>query len=57
MNLGAENETTEFKKTTGEIKEGIISIAAMLNKHCRATLYFGVKNNGDIIGHCIVKTH
>ena len=53
MNLGAENEITEFKKTTSEIKEGLISITAMLNKHCKATLYFGVKNNGDIIGHCI----
>lgn len=28
-----ENETREFKKTTGEITEGIISIVSILNKH------------------------
>lgn len=52
-NLGKENEEVEFKKSTGELKEGVISIAAMLNKHGRGTLYFGVKNNGDIIGQQI----
>lgn len=50
MNLGNENETVEFKKSTSELKEGIASIAAMLNKHGSGTLYFGVKNNGDICG-------
>ena len=32
LNLGKETETLEFKKTTGEIKEGMISIASILNK-------------------------
>lgn len=41
-----ENETTEFKKTTGELHEGIISIASILNKHKHGTIYFGIKNNG-----------
>lgn len=50
MNLGKETETLEFKKTTGEIKAAIISIAAILNKHGIGTLYFGVKPNGDITG-------
>ena len=50
MNLGLESEKIEFKKTTGEAKEGIISLASMLNKHGSAVLYFGVKNNGDIVG-------
>lgn len=50
MNLGFESEKIEFKKSTSELIEGIISISAMLNKHGEATLYFGVKNNGDIIG-------
>ena len=27
-----ENEVIEFKKTTGELKEGIISIVSILNK-------------------------
>lgn len=50
MNLGKETETLEFKKTTGEVKEGMVSIAAILNKHGVGTLYFGVKPNGDVMG-------
>ena len=50
LNLGHETETTEFKKSTGELKEGIISLSSMLNKHSDGTVYFGVKNNGDVIG-------
>ena len=50
MNLGLESETVEFKKSTAELKEGIISLSAMLNKHGEGILYFGVKNNGDAIG-------
>lgn len=50
MNIGAETEQVEFKKSTGELKEGIISLASMLNKHGACDLYFGVKNNGDVIG-------
>lgn len=45
-----ENETVEFKKTTSEIKEGVISLSSMLNKSGACKLYFGVKNNGEIIG-------
>ena len=33
MNIGKETEQIEFKKSTGELKEGVISIASMLNKH------------------------
>ena len=50
MNLGSENETLEFKKSIGELKEGVISICSMLNKTGYGTLYFGVKNDGTIIG-------
>ena len=28
-----ESETIEFKKSTAELKEAVISIVAMLNKH------------------------
>ena len=48
--LGDETEQVEFKKSTGELKEAVISIAAILNKHGSGDLYFGVKNNGDVIG-------
>ncbi len=49
-NLGNETEKIEFKKSTGELKEGVISIAAILTKHGIGDLYFGVKNNGDVVG-------
>ena len=55
MNIGRENETVEFKKSTSELKEGIISIASILNKHGKGTLYFGVKDNGDVVGQQIGK--
>ena len=50
MNLGLENETLEFKKSTRELKEAIISLSAMLNKSGYGLLYFGVKNNGQTVG-------
>lgn len=53
VNLGKESETLEFKKTTGEIKEGMVSIASILNKHGIGTLYFGVKPNGDVMGQTV----
>ena len=43
-NIGKETERVEFKKSTGELKEGVISIASILNKHEAGDLYFGVKN-------------
>ena len=52
-NIGFETEKVEFKKSTGELKEGIISLSSMLNKNGYGTLYFGVKNNGDIVGQSI----
>lgn len=45
-----ETETLEFKKSTSELKEGVISLASMLNKHKHGTLYFGIKNDGTVVG-------
>ena len=42
-----EDEVTELKKSTGELKEGIVSI---LNKHQKGRLYFGIKDDGTVIG-------
>lgn len=55
MNIGKETEFIEFKKSTSETKEGIISISSILNKHKNGTLYFGVKDNGEVIGQEIGK--
>jgi ATP-dependent DNA helicase RecG len=45
-----ENETFELKKSTSELKEAVISIVAMLNKHQRGEVWFGVKNDGAVVG-------
>ena len=41
-----EDEFQEFKKTTKELNEAMISISAMLNKHKQGKIYFGLKNDG-----------
>ncbi len=53
MNIGAETELVEFKETTGELREGIISLASMLNKNGKGVLYFGVQNDGEVTGQQI----
>ncbi|MDR1537342.1 MAG: putative DNA binding domain-containing protein [Clostridiales bacterium] len=50
MKLGKENEKLEFKKTTSELSEGVISMVAILNKHGGGELYFGVRNDGTPLG-------
>ena len=50
INIGPETEQIEYKKSIGELKEAMISIAAILNKHQKGELYFGVKNDGTVIG-------
>ena len=40
INIGPENESREYKKTTSELKEAVISLVAMLNKHSKAELFF-----------------
>ena len=45
-----ESETTEFKKSLAEIKAGLVSIAAILNKHGQGELWFGVRNDGKAVG-------
>ncbi|MCD7944913.1 MAG: putative DNA binding domain-containing protein [Clostridia bacterium] len=55
VKLGQETEKIEYKKSTGELKEAIISIVAILNKHGDGELYFGVNNDGSVIGQEIGK--
>ncbi len=51
-----ESETIEFKKSTAEVKAGVVSIVAMLNKHGRGEVYFGIDDDGKILGQTIGKT-
>ncbi len=48
--MGEENEMLEFKKSTAELQQALDSIVAMLNKHQKGTVYFGVKNDGTPVG-------
>jgi len=45
-----ECETIEFKKSLSELKEGLISLVAILNKHGSGELWFGVRNDGVTAG-------
>lgn len=55
LNLGIETEILEFKKSTGELKEAMYSICAILNKHQHGELYFGVKPDGTPIGQVVTE--
>ncbi|MGL6160114.1 AlbA family DNA-binding domain-containing protein [Microbulbifer sp.] len=50
-----ETETVEFKKSLAELKQGLISLAAMLNKHGEAELWFGIAPNGEPVGLSITE--
>ena len=53
MNIGKENELIEFVKSKSELRSAINSISAILNKHGRGILYFGVKDDGEVCGQQI----
>ncbi len=54
-NIGREDETQEFKESTAEMDEAMESICAMLNNSGKARVFFGVRDNGDVIGQMIGK--
>ena len=45
-----ESESIELKRSLAEIKDGLISIAAILNKHAAGELWFGVRSDGVVVG-------
>lgn len=49
----SESEHFELKKSTSELKEGIISLVAMLNEHHRGELWFGIRNDGMVVGQSV----
>ena len=55
MNLGRENEQQEYKESTSELNDAMDDISAILNKHQKGVLYFGVKDDGEVIGFQIGK--
>lgn len=51
-----ESEIVELKRSTSELKEAIISLGAMLNKHSKGTVYFGISDDGKVLGQQIGKS-
>ena len=56
INFGHETEELEFKKSTGETHDAMKDIVAILNKHEKGILYFGVAPNGDVKGLQVVES-
>jgi len=50
MSLGFENEMVEFKASVSQTSRALESLAAMLNKHGKGKIYFGVDDKGNAIG-------
>ncbi len=50
-----ESETIELKTSTSELKEALISMASILNKHQQGELYFGVDRNGKVVGQTVTE--
>ena len=48
-----ESETIEFKKSTAELREAVASISAILNKRGQGEVYFGIKDDGTVVGQAI----
>lgn len=45
-----ETERKELKKSLAELKQAIVSMTAMLNKHGEAELWFGISPKGEAVG-------
>lgn len=45
-----ETEVVELKKSLSQLKEGIISLSAMLNKSNKGVVYFGIRDDGKVVG-------
>jgi ATP-dependent DNA helicase RecG len=48
-----ESEKLELKRSTSELKEAVISIAAILNKHRGSELYFKISDDVTIVGQTV----
>jgi len=51
-----ETEMLEFKESITQLKKAIIAIVAILNKHKKGKIIFGIKDDGKAIGVSIGKT-
>lgn len=50
LDFPIETEIIEFKSSLSQLDRGIESMAAMLNKHERADIFYGVDDDGNVVG-------
>ncbi|MBQ6473833.1 MAG: putative DNA binding domain-containing protein [Victivallales bacterium] len=52
MKINGQNESEfqEFKASLSEMDKGIVSLTAMLNKNGKGKVYFGVADDGEVLG-------
>lgn len=50
MSIGKKDEFQEFKEGLGQLDKGLKSLTAMLNRNGKGIVYFGVDDNGKVIG-------
>ena len=50
IHFAQETETKEFKRSLAELKQGLFSLCAMLNKHGKGELWFGISPKGEAVG-------
>lgn len=50
-----ESEKLELKRSTAELKEAVRSIVAILNKHQKGEIYFGINNDGNVNGQDVTE--
>lgn len=55
MYLGEENEEQEFKESLGQLDDGLKALTAMLNRGGHGAVYYGVKDNGAVLGMTVSK--
>jgi predicted HTH transcriptional regulator len=53
MNFGKESEYVEFKVSTSQTSRALEALSAMLNKHGKGKVYFGINDNGEVVGQKI----
>jgi len=45
-----ESETVELKRSTAELKQALIAMSTILNRHGDGEIYFGVRDDGIVVG-------
>jgi len=50
-----ESEKIELKRSTSELKQALIAMSTILNRHEHGEIYFGVRDDGIVVGQDVSK--